>query len=122
MLVSSRNTHGSRSPVSRGSRNDSPLPWVFRLDTNTGYRKYFSEDMSLEVTMDVFNVVNFQAVTGTDEIYTFSDVVPIAGGAMADLDSHTDVNGEPIVENPNFGNPTSYQTPRQFRFGVRLNF
>lgn len=98
------------------------LPWVFRLDTNIGYRKYFSEDMSLEVTMDVFNVVNFQAVTGTDEIYTFSDVVPIAGGAMADLDSHTDVNGEPIVENPNFGNPTSYQTPRQFRFGVRLNF
>ncbi|MCA9701981.1 MAG: TonB-dependent receptor, partial [Myxococcales bacterium] len=36
------------------------LPWVFRIDTNIGYRKYFNEDLSLQVTMDIFNVANFQ--------------------------------------------------------------
>jgi len=98
------------------------LPWVFRIDTNIGYRKYFTEDLSIDVTMDVFNVANFQAVTSVDESYTYSDVTPIKGGTFEDLENHTDINGDPIVENPNFGNPTSYQTPRQFRFGVRLNF
>jgi hypothetical protein len=98
------------------------LPWVFRVDTNIGYRKYFTKDLTMEVTLDVFNVVNFQATTGVDQIYTFSDVVPIAGGTMADLVGHTDVNGDPIVMNPNFGKPTAFQSPRQFRFGARLNF
>jgi hypothetical protein len=98
------------------------LPWTFRIDTNIGYTKYFSDDLSINVTMDVFNVGNFQAVAAVDENYTYSDVVPIEGGTLADLKKHTDVKGEAIVENPNFGNPTAYQTPRQFRFGVRLNF
>lgn len=98
------------------------LPWVFRIDTNIGYRKYFTQDLTMDVTMDVFNVVNFQATTGVDENYTYSDVVPIAGGTLADLDTHTDVNGDPIIMNPNFGKPTSFQSPRQFRFGVRLSF
>ncbi|HLT35233.1 MAG TPA: TonB-dependent receptor, partial [Enhygromyxa sp.] len=61
------------------------LPWVFRIDTNIGYRKYFTEDLSMEVTMDVFNVANFQQVTAVDESYTYSDVNPIPGGALADL-------------------------------------
>jgi hypothetical protein len=98
------------------------LPWVFRIDTNVGYRKYFTEDLSMDVTMDVFNVVNFQATTAVDENYTFSDVVPIEGGTVEDLETHTDVYGEPIEKNPNFGNPVAFQSPRVFRFGVRLNF
>lgn len=98
------------------------LPWVFRIDTNIGWRKYFTEDLSIDVSMDVFNVANSQSVVGIDESYTYSDVVPIEGGTLADLEDHTDVNGQPIIKNPNFGNPTAYQTPRQFRFGVRLNF
>ncbi len=98
------------------------LPWMFRIDTNVGYRKYFSKDLSLEVTMDVFNVANFQAATVVDENYTFSDVVPITGGTLKDLETHTDVAGEPIVKNPNFGKPLAFQSPRQFRFGVRLTF
>ncbi len=98
------------------------LPWMFRIDTNIGYRKHFTEDISVDVTMDVFNVANFQAVTAVDESYTYSDVIPIKGGSFADLQDHTDINGDPIVENPNFGNPTAYQPPRLFRFGVRVNF
>ncbi|NVB36274.1 TonB-dependent receptor [Pseudenhygromyxa sp. WMMC2535] len=106
--------------ISRG--DGERLPWVFRIDTNIGYRKYFNPDLSMEVTMDVYNVANFQAVTAIDENYTYSDVNPIEGGSLSDLETHTDVNGEAIVKNPNFGNPTAYQSPRQFRFGIRLNF
>ncbi|WP_165703816.1 TonB-dependent receptor [Enhygromyxa salina] len=98
------------------------LPWVFRIDTNIGYRKYFTEHLTMDLTMDVFNVVNFQAVTGIDQNYTFSDVVPIPGGSLEDLDRHTDAGGDPIDRNPNFGKPTAFQSPRLFRFGVRLNF
>jgi hypothetical protein len=72
--------------------------------------------------MDVYNVANFQAATVVDENYTFSDVVPIKGGSLSDLETHTDVEGNPIVKNPNFGKPLAFQSPRQFRFGVRLNF
>lgn len=98
------------------------LPWVFRIDTNIGYRKYFTEDLTMDVTMDVFNVVNFQATTAIDQNYTYSDVMPIEGGTVEDLQTHTDVNGQPIEKNPNFGNATAFQSPRLFRFGVRLNF
>lgn len=98
------------------------LPWVFNIDTNIGYRKYFSKDLSMDITMDVFNVANFQAAVAVDETYTNSDVNPIQGGTLEDLETATDVNGDPIVKNPNFGNPLAFQTPRQFRFGVRLNF
>jgi hypothetical protein len=98
------------------------LPWNFRIDTNIGYRKYFNKDLAMEITMDVYNVANFQAATVIDENYTFSDVVPIKGGSLSDLETHTDVEGNPIVKNPNFGKPLAFQSPRQFRFGVRLNF
>jgi hypothetical protein len=98
------------------------LPWVFRIDTNLGYRKYFNEDLSMDVTMDVYNVANFRSAIAVDENYTFSDVVPIDGATAEDLQTHTDINGNPIEKNPNFGNPTAFQSPRLFRFGVRLNF
>jgi hypothetical protein len=98
------------------------LPWVFRIDTNVGYRKYFTKDLVMDVTMDVFNVANFQAVTAIDESYTLSDVTPIAGASVEEVAMQTDVAGNPIVKNPNFGNPLAFQTPRVFRFGVRLNF
>lgn len=118
-------SHGLYGPgeaflVDRGGGDR--LPWVFRIDTNIGYRKYFTEDLTMDITMDVFNVANFQSVTAVDENYTFSDVIPIAGGTVDDLESGMDTAGDPIVKNPNFGIATRYQAPRLFRFGVRLNF
>ena len=92
------------------------------LDANIGYRKYFNEDLTMDITMDVYNVANFQAAIAVDENYTYSDVIPIEGGTKQDLETHTDIKGDPIEKNPNFGNPTAFQSPRVFRFGVRLNF
>ncbi|MCA9690073.1 MAG: TonB-dependent receptor [Nannocystaceae bacterium] len=98
------------------------LPWVFRLDTNIGFRRYFSKDLAIAITMDVFNVANFQAATLIDETYTLQDVLPLADGTTEDLKSLKDIDGETVVVNPNFGRPKAFQTPRQFRFGVRFQF
>jgi hypothetical protein len=61
------------------------LPWNFRIDGNIGYTKRISKDVAITVTMDVFNVANFQQVTPIDQRYTQADVVPIKGGTLADL-------------------------------------
>ena len=97
-------------------------PWNFQIDTNIGYSKQFSKDMVLSVTMDIFNVANFQQVLAVDQTYTFSDVQPIKGAEIEDLKGMTDINGDELVLNPNFGNAVAYQRPRMFRFGVRLTF
>lgn len=103
------------------------LPWVHTVDTNVtvGYRLAGSSVLS--VSLDVFNLFNFQEVTSRDEVYTTVAVRPIAGGKLADLpgklvDYET---GQPItgdIESKNFGRPTSYQAPRQVRLGARVTF
>ncbi len=98
------------------------LPWVFRIDTNIGYTKRFNKDLAVSITMDVFNALNFQQYTNIDQTYTNDDVLPIPDGTFDDLESLETTDGMPIVKNPNFGNPTSFQRPRTFRFGVRLTF
>ena len=67
-------------------------------------------------------LANFQQVLAIDQRYTFDDVNPIKGGNLEQLAAHTNTDDLPIVKNPNFGNPTAYQLPRQFRFGIRLTF
>lgn len=102
------------------------LPWIFRVDTNLGYRYQINEDLDIALTVSVFNLFNFQSVTLRDETYTFDTVLPIADGSEEDLAGLTslDADGNPVpaVVNPNFGNPTAYQTPRRVQFGVRFTF
>lgn len=98
------------------------LPWTFSVDSNLGFRHEFSRDLALTVSMDVFNVLNLQQTIAVDENYTFSDVNPIPGGTMEDLNNLTDSAGEPVVTNPNFGKAIAYQRPRTFRFGIRFEF
>lgn len=98
------------------------LPWTFSIDPSIGYTKIIRKDLRLTVSMDVFNIANFQQVTAIDERYTFDDVNPIAGGTAKDLEMLKTTSGAPVTRNPNFGNPIAYQVPRQFRFGLRLQF
>jgi len=98
------------------------LPWQFRIDTNIGYRYDFNDDVAIGFTIDAFNLMNFQAATRVDSTYTQNDVIPIEDGDQGDLDGYTDVDGAPVVVNPNFGRPIAFQTPRQLRFGLRLTF
>ncbi|MCB9712775.1 MAG: TonB-dependent receptor [Myxococcales bacterium] len=98
------------------------LPWMFRIDTNLGFRHEFGRDLALTATVDVFNALNFQSAIAVDETYTTADVNPIPGGSMSDLNNLTDSAGEPVVKNPNFGRAIAYQRPRTFRFGLRFEF
>jgi len=98
------------------------LPWVFTIDTNVGYRYDFNEDLSLSATLDVFNLINFQTATARDDRYTVEEVLSVPNGNEASLSTLTNTDGIPVTPNPNFGNDTAYQSPRQFRFGLRLSF
>jgi hypothetical protein len=117
------------------------LPFVHRFDGHVQYDVKLSKDSALSISMDIFNIFNFQETTLIDEDYTFSDVLPLkdgkpittadgkrspdptllrhADGTPFELDPQT---GQPIDKNPNFGNPVQYQAPRSFRFGAKVTF
>jgi outer membrane receptor protein involved in Fe transport len=113
-------------PRGSGPRN----PWEFGADLAIGYRFQIDKDKSVQASIDIFNIFNFQAMNLSDQRYTASDVLPVVGGsANADgtitgLRHSTDGTPfDPIAEkNPNFGRPLAYQAPRVFRFGLRTTF
>ena len=108
-------------PRGEGNR----LPWTYSLDTTLGYTVKVGETQSVTVSMDVFNLLNFQELAGRDERYTSSDINAIVGGKTGDLGKLRGIDGALLQKkevNPNFSNPTSYQAPRQFRFGLRGTF
>jgi hypothetical protein len=98
-------------------------PWEYSADLNLGYRFNIDKDKSIGVTVDVYNLLNFQEVTSVDESYTNSNVVGKQNGTLLDV-RNTDT-GQPITladRNPNFKSPTGYQAPRVFKFGIRGTF
>ena len=104
------------------------LPWNANVGTHLGYNVRFENGMTLGLTMDIFNLLNFQTELSTDQRYTRLDVLPVSGGTPADLstDALKRQGGgkfDPTTGvNPNFGKANNYQEPRQFRFGIRGSF
>jgi hypothetical protein len=99
------------------------MPWEYSADLNLGYRFNIDKDKSVGVTVDIYNLLNFQEVTSVDESYTNSNVVGKQNGTLLDV-KNTDT-GLPITQadkNPNFKSPTGYQAPRVFKFGIRGTF
>jgi hypothetical protein len=117
------------------------LPPIFNFDSHlsTGFR--LSKDSELTVGIDIFNLFNFQGVTRRDDGFTTEAVLPIVGGTEADLPKQNPTTkewecapGDCKLENadktpfdatnvnPNYGNPTAYQEPRQFRFTAKVTF
>jgi hypothetical protein len=102
------------------------LPWNYDIDMNVGYRFSIDKDTSIGITMDIFNLFNFQEVTSVDENYTLANVAPRAGGPLGATTVYPS-GGAPRPlnlgdKNPNFLSPSGFQTPRQFRFGMRGTF
>jgi hypothetical protein len=102
-----------------------------------GYQ--FSKTNAVTVGVDIFNLFNFQQATGLDQTYTTGDVLPCKdcaagnvpgkkGAAPTNPDSaHQLLNSDgtpfdPGNVNPNWQNPTSFQTPRQIRLNARVTF
>jgi len=108
------------------------LPWQHGLDGRVGFALDLAKDSQLTISMDVFNLFNFQEVDAVDQEYTSADVLPCVNGTRDALEpsdptqtclKYTDGSTFDIRDkNPNFGNPERYQAPRSFRFGARVTF
>jgi hypothetical protein len=117
-------------------------PWVNVIDSNVGVNYRIGKDQVVSFTLDVFNLFNFQTATGVDESFTFESIYPLVGGTAADLPTKENPDPQKVVVNtgdregdaldptyltyddlnPNFKQPNRYQSPRQFRFGIRYTF
>lgn len=121
----------------RGSGGETP--WLHTVDARAGFNYKLTKDNTLQVSVDIFNMFNFAAVTAVDERFTSADIVPVSvpDGANPQKEvclSGTDrscksplkgPDGTPITNadlNANFKNPTAYQPPLSVRFGVRVTF
>ena len=79
---------------------------------------------------DVFNLTDAQQEASQDEIYADDAAHPIVGGNMNDLKHVKTIDATSSLEtahtptlNPDFSHTTAYlQSPRSFRFGMRLTF
>lgn len=114
------------------------LPWVHSFDGHLGLAYRLAKESELILSMDVFNIFNFQEVTAVDQTFTRSEVRPILDGTVDNVPGKgegcdpgagcklTYVSGDPFNpdqdRNPNFGNPTEYQPPRTFRFAAKVTF
>jgi hypothetical protein len=101
--------------------------WIHNIDLRVGYSVRINKDAALGITADIFNIFNFQGATGRDPTYTASDVAPCTSGVLPACLKHSDPGDktpfDPKKEvNPNYGKPTAYQDPRQFRFGAKVTF
>jgi outer membrane receptor protein involved in Fe transport len=102
------------------------LPWNYNVDMNLGYRYSFDKDKSLSFSIDVFNLLNFQGIDAVNETYTAENAIGKQGGKLTDVTVfNSDGSTSPLLQkhkSANFLNPTSYQAPRIFRFGIRGTF
>jgi hypothetical protein len=101
------------------------LPWVHDIDVRGSLGLRLAKESTLFVSIDVFNVLNFQAPVAVDQRYTQSSVLPIIGGTAEDLDNVVGAGGQPLdpsLKNPNLGNPTEYQPPRSVRITTKVTF
>jgi hypothetical protein len=112
------------------------LPWQHTIDVHLGYTLVSSKYRTLAVTCDVFNLLDFHAVTARGETYTLRDVEPITGSAAKNalVDRRTidpsrirPADGDPrpfgaADKDRAFGAPLAYQEPLTLRFGLRTTF
>jgi len=114
--------------LTRGSNGRTP--WVNNFDSNIGLNYNVTKTNQLSLSLDVFNIFNFQQVATVDQDYTFKSVLPISGGKPADGQltpgQLTDVEtGNVLTDddvNKNYKKALTYQAPRQIRLGVKYTF
>jgi hypothetical protein len=104
-------------------------PWINNIDFNIGVNYRVSKTNVVSLSLDVFNIFNFQEYTAVDQNYTNVAVLPIEGGKVEGELTPDKVfrsNGKTKLTdadlNRNFKNPTQYQAPRQVRIGLKYTF
>jgi hypothetical protein len=122
-----RSGMGETFVLPRGSTGER-TPWVHTLDSNLGVSYRLAGHNVVSLTLEAFNVFNFQAVTRVNEHYTYAHVLPLEarmGPGALTPDRVQRTNGTPLTAsdvNPEFLKPTQYQPPRQVRIGLRYTF
>jgi hypothetical protein len=116
----------------RGSSGER-TPWVHTVDSNMGLTYWLGQGKAVSLTLEAFNLFNFQEATRVDQNYTYAFVLPVTEplepgtltpGKVTRIDDYT---GEPAPLraedlNRNFKKPLQYQAPRQVRLGLRYSF
>jgi hypothetical protein len=98
------------------------LPWLYTVDLKLAYGVRVAKSETISLTMDIFNLFNFQDASATDQTYTYSQVTGVTNGGLGNLRNADGTPFDPKTKNPNFGNPVAYQPPRMFRFGLKATF
>ena len=114
-------------PRGAGGRVEPNYSWNLSLS----YAYPLPGDLEIEASARVINVTNSKAIIRVDEVYSFSNTRPVAGGDLNDH-KHTKIQnaGNPteffqrtvLPPQGNFGVESSFQTPLAASFELQLRF
>ncbi|QIG81420.1 TonB-dependent receptor [Stakelama tenebrarum] len=95
-------------PSPRGTAQESD--WIEEVNLSFRYNVEVPTGQVVTLRADVFNLFNSQGIQQR--------------GEFGDLDVTTGPNGLPAtyIPNPNYGNPSAYQSPRYVRLGLDVSF
>ena len=91
----------------RGTAQESD--WIFEADMKVAYEVGIPSGQLVRFRVDVFNLFNSQGVEERDQVGELSGFVDTPDGIWYPI-------------NPNYGEATLYQSPRQVRLGVDIEF
>ena len=106
-------------------------PPIYNVDVNLGYELKVTGDVKVALNANIFNLFNFQQVVGVSNTYTDSNVMPVVGGKLSDIQDSKgtptllSTDGGLITKSPYWGKPTStgdLQTPIGARIDLRVSF
>lgn len=123
-------------------------PWVHQINGKLMGQFKVTNENTLQLSVDIFNMFNFAAIQTVDQSFSGADILPYTAAAGENpqdaacisgdnagcvpklrkyqLDDAGNVAGTEGVTrddyNPNFKRVTSYQQPISVRFGIRLTF
>jgi hypothetical protein len=114
-------------PRGAGGRVEPNYSWNLSIS----YAYPLPGDLEIEAAARIINLTNSKAVIRIDEVYSFSNTRPVAGGDLDDL-KHTKIQnaGNPteffqrtvLPKQGNFGVESSFQTPLAASFELQLRF
>jgi hypothetical protein len=114
-------------PRGAGGRVEPNYAWNLQVS----YAYPLPGDLEIEVAARLINITNAKAVIRVDEVYSFQNTRPVAGGDLGDL-KHTKIlsatnpteffQRDILRPQGNFGVESSFQTPIAGQFDLMLRF
>jgi hypothetical protein len=122
---------GSAGRVATNYQLNASLQYAYPIGRGITKKDSAAADMAIAVGMRLFNVTNAKAALRVDEVYSFQNARPIAGGDLSDL-KHAKIQdpadaagffSRRILERQgNYGVAAAFQIPLAAQFDVTLLF